>query len=109
MHVFAAPPNQGPEKRVRAGGRGFVPGITPAKSTRASAPQACFSGISLEIRPSSATCSAPEGCLRLLLFCILHFSATHKAVPFKTALPSLKNCSTYSCDNTSAENSPLDI
>jgi len=46
------------EKLVRAVGRGFIPGIKPIKSTRASAPEVCFRRVSPKTRPFSAACSA---------------------------------------------------
>src|SRR5271166_2402787 len=39
------------EKLIRAVGRGFIPGIKPTESTRASAPEACFPGNSLACPP----------------------------------------------------------
>jgi hypothetical protein len=51
-----------PRGKTRSGGRpgpvgrGFNPGTKPAESTRASAPEVCFSQCSFENRPFSAAC-----------------------------------------------------
>src|ERR1700693_1941777 len=49
-----ARPFTGAGELTRAVGRGFIPGITQPKSTRASAPEVCFSGIPHDIRRFSA-------------------------------------------------------
>jgi glutamyl-tRNA synthetase len=50
---------QAAEKPVRAAGRGFIPGIKPMESARASAPEVCSSGNPPEVMPSFATCLDP--------------------------------------------------
>jgi alpha-glucuronidase len=49
--------SQPAEKVVRAVGRGFIPGISDAMSTRALAPEVCFWETSLETMPFSAASS----------------------------------------------------
>ena len=49
---------QAAEKLSPVKGTGFSPYINPAKSARALAPEGCFSGNLLRIRPFSAACSA---------------------------------------------------
>jgi tRNA threonylcarbamoyladenosine biosynthesis protein TsaB len=56
---ISAGAEQAAEKPNRAVGRAFIPGIKPMKSTRALAPEVCFSGISPQDRPFSAACKAP--------------------------------------------------
>jgi len=67
---------QAAEKPNRAVGRGFIPGIKPMESTRALAPEVCFSGISPENQPSSAASLAPEGCFSEISNSYIPFSAT---------------------------------
>ena len=50
--------SQAAEKLVRAAGRDFSSGKKPAESTRALAPEVCFSRYLLEFRPFSVACSA---------------------------------------------------
>jgi aminoglycoside/choline kinase family phosphotransferase len=56
--LYQCTTSQPAEKLNRAVGRGFIPGIRPMESTRALAPEACFSGISPENQPFSAASSA---------------------------------------------------
>jgi GTP-binding protein Era len=49
---------QAAEKLVRTVGQGFIPGITPTESTRALAPEECFSVNSPALPRFSATCKA---------------------------------------------------
>jgi tRNA C32,U32 (ribose-2'-O)-methylase TrmJ len=51
---------QAAEKLVRVVGRDFSPGTKPVESTRALAPEVCFSKCSFDNRPFSAACLAPE-------------------------------------------------
>jgi Ca-activated chloride channel family protein len=72
---------QAAEKLDWAVGRGFIPGIKSAGSTGALAPEVCPSQCSVEDRPFSASCLAPEGCSLVIANRPRTFSETFEARP----------------------------
>jgi len=83
---------QAAEKLIRAVGRGFIPGIKPIKSTRASAPEVCFCQVSPKIGTFSAVCLAPAA-FRAACTLFFDFSRVSHAV----VLPN-RNVSSFKCD-----------
>jgi hypothetical protein len=61
------------EKLLRAVGQGFIPGTKATESTRALAPEVCFSSVWPGFRPFSAACKARR------LFCCI--CGTTEVVP----------------------------